>query len=102
MEYDLGFVYKTEDGRGLRVTLNQFRGQWYTHLREYFQDRDDGTWHPTKKGIAITAEYVDLVSFLFSEAGRMLTEIYYRDTDNEKQLELFSKEELDARIKSME
>ena len=102
MEYDLGFIYQTEDGRALKMTLNCFRGRWYTHLREYFQDRDEGTWHPTKKGIAVTAEYVDLVSFLFSESGKMLTEIYYRDIDNEKQLELFTKEEYDACHQSME
>lgn len=91
-EYDFGFVNKQPNGKGLKVTVNCFRGQWYVHLREYIHDLDEDIWFPTKKGIAIKAEYVDTVAKLFSDAGELLTDIYYKDLPIEKQLELFNEE----------
>lgn len=92
-EYDLGFVHKQDNGKGLKVTVNCFRGQWYVHLREYIHDLDDDIWFPTKKGIAVKAENVDTVADLFSKAGMLLTDIYYEELPIEKQLSLFDKEE---------
>lgn len=92
-EYDLGFVNKQNNGKGLKVTVNCFRGQWYVHLREYIHDLDDDIWFPTKKGIAVKAEDVDTVAYMFTDAGKLLTDLYYKDLPIEKQLELFSKED---------
>lgn len=92
-EYDLGFVYKQPSGKGLKVTVNCFRGQWYVHLREYIHDLDEDIWFPTKKGIAIKSEHIDTVAYLFSLAGTLLTDIYYEELPIEKQLELFKEEE---------
>jgi hypothetical protein len=91
-EYDFGFVYPPENNKGVKVTVNKFRNQWYVHLREYMEDQDEGTWFPTKKGIAIKAEYVDILAYIFTDAGNLLTQIYYDDIDGiigEKQLDLF-------------
>lgn len=96
-EYDLGFVHQPVNGKGLKVTINQFRGQWYVHLREYIEDPDEEIWFPTKKGIAIKAEYVDVIAQMFSDAGQLLTSIYLGTINNEvldnKQLELFERNE---------
>ena len=91
-EYDFGFVYPPENNKGVKVTVNKFRNQWYVHLREYMEDQDEGTWFPTKKGIAIKAEYVDILAYIFTDAGNLLTQIYYDDIYEiigEKQLDLF-------------
>lgn len=91
-EYDFGFVYPPENNKGVKVTVNKFRNQWYVHLREYMEDQDEGTWFPTKKGIAIKAEYVDILAYIFTDAGNLLTQIYYDDINGiigEKQLDLF-------------
>lgn len=91
-EYDLGFVNKNQLGKGLKVTVNCFRDQWYVHLREYIHDVDENIWFPTKKGIAVKAEDIDTVTYLFSKAGELLTDIYYREIPQEKQLNLFSED----------
>ncbi len=101
-EYDFGFISPPENGKGIKVTVNQFRHQWYVHLREYMEDQDEGTWFPTKKGIAVKAEYVDILAYVFTDAGKLLTQLYYDEINgliNEKQLELF--EDIDNERKSM-
>ena len=35
-----------------RVTLNEFRGKEYLHIRKYFQNFE-GEWQPTKEGFSI-------------------------------------------------
>lgn len=96
-EFDLGFVTTPENGKGLKVTINKFRDQWYVHLREYMEDPDEGIWFPTKKGIAIKSEYVDVVAEMFADAGHLLTNIYRGNIKNlileNKQLELFKEDE---------
>jgi hypothetical protein len=96
-EYDLGFVSTPENGKGLKVTVNSFRGQWYVHLREYIEDPDEEIWFPTKKGIAIKAEHVDTVAHMFSQAGELLTAVYLDVVNNvvldNPQLKLFKEEE---------
>ena len=91
-EYDFGFISSPENGKGVKVTVNKFRSQWYVHIREYIYDGDSDTRFPTKKGIAIKAEYVDIVSYILSDVGNLLTDIYYSELNDilpEKQLNLF-------------
>ncbi len=95
-EYDFGFISPPENGKGIKVTVNKFRHQWYVHLREYMEDQDEGTWFPTKKGIAIKSEYVDILAYVFADAGKLLTQIYYDEVNgilDERQLELFGDED---------
>jgi hypothetical protein len=96
-EFDLGFVYAPENGKGLKVTINKFRDQWYVHLREYVEDPDEDIWFPTKKGIAIKSEYVDVVAEMFADAGQILANVYRSNIYNlileDKQLELFKEGE---------
>jgi hypothetical protein len=96
-EYDFGFVHPPINGKALKVTVNEFRGQWYVHLREYIEDQDEDIWFPTKKGIAIKAEYVDVVGQMFLDAGSLLTSIYLDMINNDvldnRQLDLFERNE---------
>lgn len=60
------------------------------------EDQDEGTWFPTKKGIAIKSEYVDILAYVFADAGKLLTQIYYDEVNgilDERQLELFGDED---------
>ncbi len=91
-EYDFGFVAHPINGKGTKVTVNQFRNQWYVHLREYIEDPDENIWFPTQKGIAIKAEDVDTVAAMFRDAGQLLTEIYRNGVEkliDNRQLSLF-------------
>lgn len=95
-EYDFGFITTPINGKGVKVTVNQFRNQWYVHLREYIEDPDEEIWFPTQKGIAIKAEDVDTVAEMFKDAGKLLTAIYRGNVekliDNGQQLSLFNEE----------
>lgn len=81
-EYDFGFIAPPVDGKGVKVTVNQFRNQWYLHLREYIEDPDEGIWFPTKKGIAVKAEDVDTIATMFADAGELLRDIYVTGVKN--------------------
>lgn len=93
MEIDLGFVgYITED-KAVKITLNEFRGVEYVHIREYMKDGDTGKWFPTKKGLALRPEHVDMAAHLLGAAGEILTKTYLKRTGVlDKQLELFTDE----------
>jgi hypothetical protein len=91
-EYDFGFIEKPINGKGFKITLNKFRGNWYIHIREYIEDGDTQQWYPTKKGISVRGEYADLLSFIFNDIGNLLTNIYYKDIKeliDDGQLSLF-------------
>jgi len=44
-------VHQTDD-KQVRLTVNEFRGVEYLHLREYYLDFDE-EWHPSSKGVAM-------------------------------------------------
>ena len=91
MEIDLGFVgYITED-KAIKITINEFRGQEYIHIREYMKDGDTGNWFPTKQGLALRPEFVDMAAHLLDKAGDILTKTYLSKIKS-KQLELFEDE----------
>lgn len=95
-EYDYGFIESPEKGKGTKITVNQFRNQWYVHIREYFEDADTGEWYPTKKGLAFKAENIDIIIAMLTEVSSLLTDIYYDSIKQilpERQLNLFIKEE---------
>jgi hypothetical protein len=96
MEIDLGFVgYITED-KAIKITINEFRGVEYIHIREYMRDGDTGHWYPTKKGLALRPEHVDMAAYLLDQAGDILTKVYLNKLGAEKQLELFEEENVDG------
>lgn len=97
MEIDLGFVGYVTDEKAIKITINEFRGREYIHIREYMKDGDTGAWYPTKKGLALRPEHVDMAAHLLDRAGDILTKIYLEKIETyNKQLELFDKETLDG------
>jgi len=52
-------------GGGRRVTINQYKGKCFVHLREYYQVAGTGEWRPGKKGIALSvAEWQGLAGIM--------------------------------------
>lgn len=63
----------SEDGfEQIRLTVNEFRGIQYLHLRKYYLDFDE-EWHPTPKGIAIPITISNIVN-LFNALTKLLAQ----------------------------
>jgi hypothetical protein len=69
---ELYYIIKEEDYSQVRLTVNEFRGKEYLHLREYYIDFDE-EWHPTPKGLAIELD-VDSVRKLFSSVCDIMSQ----------------------------
>jgi len=55
-----------------RLTVNEFKGEQYFSIREYFLDFE-GEWKPTKKGMTVPLELVFTLN-LFNGLKRILAE----------------------------
>jgi hypothetical protein len=80
------YLYKKPNGNVVKVTMSEFRGQVYVHIRDYQMDGDSGVWYPTKTGYAFTAEGIDYIIEALEEASEYFAK-YSRqltiDTDNQ-------------------
>lgn len=80
------YVYKKPNGNIVKVTMSDFRGQVYLHIRDYQMDGDSGIWYPTKTGYAFVAEETDCIIEALEEASEHFAK-YTRqltiDTDNQ-------------------
>lgn len=81
MDLDIGTAYLKRENR-VKITVNEFRGNIYLHIREYQMDGDTGVWFPTKSGYAIPGEEVDSVIELLKEASEKIAN-YYRKEKNQ-------------------
>lgn len=91
MNKDFGVAYLRNDDTGVKVTLSEFRGRLYIHIREYIFDIEEEVWFPTKKGYALDAEKVDSVIELLSMASQEIAKTYRPNYQLE--LDLRSKDE---------
>lgn len=65
-------VSKSEDGfEQIRLTVNEFRGMQYLHLRKYYLSFEE-EWLPTSNGIAIPITLSNVVN-LFDALTKMLS-----------------------------
>lgn len=80
MNLDFGIAYIKQDTYGIKVTMSEFRGQIYIHIREYMFDPDEELWFPTKKGYAMTSEGLDNVIELLKKASEELA-VYYKPSN---------------------
>lgn len=39
-----------------RLTVSEFKGKVYVHIRHFYEVKDDGEMKPTRKGIALSPE----------------------------------------------
>lgn len=66
-------ISESENGfEQVRLTVNEFRGVQYLHLRKYYLDFDE-TWLPTPSGIAIPITLTN-VGNLFEALAKLLAE----------------------------
>ncbi len=55
----------------LRVSTEEFKGRKYLDVRVYFAN-DEGEWKPTKKGITVQPDKIDLFIDLIKKAKESL------------------------------
>jgi hypothetical protein len=73
MEKDFGAVYVRENGNRVKVTLNDFKGKFYLHIRDYGLDGDTGKVFPLPKGITIDPGEVDTLIEILMEVSKFVT-----------------------------
>ncbi len=55
-------------GPGTKVTVSQWKGMTMVGVRKFYQDKNDGSWKPTKQGVSLTLEnFKKLRSVLLSD-----------------------------------
>jgi hypothetical protein len=63
----------SEDGfEQVRLTVNEFRGKQYLHVRRYYLDFE-GEWRPTKEGVAMEITINNVARF-FNALVKMLAQ----------------------------
>jgi len=45
----------------LRVTISEFKGKQYVHVRNWFEPREGGEKLPGKEGVAFTGEHIPAI-----------------------------------------
>ena len=45
----------------LRVTVSEFHGKQYVHIRNWYEPREGGDKLPGKEGVAVTAEHIPAI-----------------------------------------
>ena len=88
------YVYKKPNGNVVKVTMSEFRGQVYVHVRDYQMDGDSGIWYPTKTGYAFMAEETDCIIKALEDASQFFAQYTRHLTiDYENQLEFIFEED---------
>tara|TARA_S200002703_G_scaffold118877_2_gene104583 strand:- start:258 stop:536 length:279 start_codon:yes stop_codon:yes gene_type:complete len=70
-------VIEESDTDQIRLTINEFRGVEYLHLRRYYLDFEE-VWRPTKDGISMPLEF-DNIRELFIAITEILSLAESRD-----------------------
>ena len=65
-------AYNPDKEIQLRLTVNEFRGVQYLHIRKYFLDFE-GEWVPTKEGVSMPLEITSTLA-LFLALSELLSE----------------------------
>lgn len=88
-------ICKKPNGNLIKITMSDFRGQVYIHIRDYQMDGDSGIWYPTKTGYAFIAEEVDTIITGLKDASETFAK-YSRSKylDIENQLEFMFEEKI--------
>jgi hypothetical protein len=86
MNIDFGTAFHKPNGNAVKVTINEFRGTLYLHIREYAMDGDTGQWFPTKSGFSIPADEVSSLIPLLEDASEAVAQQYVYN--NQLSLEL--------------
>lgn len=87
MEIDFGTAFHKKNGNAVKVTMNEFRGVTYLHIREYMMDGDTGYWFPTKTGFSFDANEVSSLIPLLEDASEAVAQQYKYKNQLELNLE---------------
>jgi hypothetical protein len=87
MSSDLGVAFYKNNGNAVKVTVNEFRDNWYLHIREYIMDGDTGAWYPSKSGYSIPADEVSSLIPLLQKAEKLVTQRHKINNQLELDLE---------------
>jgi len=66
----IGEIGRTET-EVVRVSVEEYKGRKYLDVRIYFEN-DEGEWKPTKKGVTIQPDKIDLFMDLIRQAKESL------------------------------
>jgi len=66
----IGEIGRTET-EVVRVSVEEYKGRKYLDVRIYFEN-DEGEWKPTKKGVTIQPDKIDLFMDLIKQAKESL------------------------------
>lgn len=58
----------------LRVAISEFKGKKYLDLRIFFTTDNGLTWSPTKKGVTVAPDSLELFKTAVEEAQKELTD----------------------------
>lgn len=86
--YERVIHYDSEKDFQIKLTLNEFRGIEYLHIRKYYMDFDE-TWKPSSDGIAIPID-LNNVKELFTGLVEVLSLAESREIILEHFAELMS------------
>ena len=85
MEYERIIHYDPIKEHQVKLTLGEFRGVEYLHLRKYYEDFD-GTWKPSNEGISMPLDlhnskelFSGLVEILSLAESRAVIEEHFSD-----------------------
>ena len=70
MAMQIGEIGRTET-EVVRVSVEEYKGRKYVDVRIYFEN-DEGEWKPTKKGVTIQPDKIDLFMDLMRQAKESL------------------------------
>jgi len=87
--YEKIIHYNEEKHEQIRLTVNEFYGTEYLHIRKYYQDFDE-EWKPSKDGIAMQVD-IDNTRNLFDALVEILSISEVKDV-----LETHFKDKLDS------
>ena len=94
-EIDFGSAFHKINGNAVKVTVNNFNGKDYLHIREYMLDGDTGRWIPTKTGYSMPPDEVTSLIPLLEDVADYAAQKYMWSTQLELDLENDESENLD-------
>ncbi|MDD3237769.1 MAG: transcriptional coactivator p15/PC4 family protein [Candidatus Gastranaerophilales bacterium] len=56
----------------LQIGINSYKGKSYLDMRIYYTTDDGATWNPTKKGVTVSPDNLDLLKDAIEEAKKEL------------------------------
>ena len=62
------------DTEQLQISISEYKGKSYLHMRIFYTTDDGQTWLPTKKGVPFTPDQIDLLEEAIQEAKKEFME----------------------------